>query len=52
MPLFDFGFKVVRPVPQYYRVAAAMWSWTIIFRDKPNVIYHIVRRTGNLKRWD
>jgi hypothetical protein len=28
-----------------------MWSWTIVFRDAPDVIWHIVRRTGNLKRW-
>lgn len=51
MALFDFGIKLARPVSRVYRGAAAMWSWTIVFHDQPDVIYHIVRRTGNLKRW-
>jgi hypothetical protein len=51
-PLFDFGLLVARPIDRFrYRVPGAIWSWTIIFRDAPEVIWHIVRRTGNLKRW-
>jgi hypothetical protein len=47
--LFDFGFKLIRPVPD--RGPIRVWSWSIVFRDAPTVIWHIVRRTGNLKRW-
>lgn len=51
--MFDFGIKVARPIDRVrYRIPGAMWSWSIIFHDQPGVIYHIVRRTGNLKRWN
>lgn len=49
--MFDFGIKIARRVDLRYRGPAAMWSWSIVFHDAPDVIWHIVRRTGNLKRW-
>lgn len=50
--MFDFGIKyaIAMPARDAVRVLA-MWSWTIIFRDDPRTIWHIVRRSGNLKKW-
>jgi len=47
--MFDFGIQHVRMIPD--RGPIRVWSWSIIFRDDPRAVYHIVRRTGNLKRW-
>lgn len=47
--MFDFGISRVRYIPDHG--VLQRWSWSILFRNMPGRIFHIVRRTGNLKEW-
>jgi hypothetical protein len=48
-PLFDLGIAHVRIIPDYG--PSRVWAWSIRFRDLPQRVFHIVRRTGALREW-
>jgi len=47
--MFDFGFSRVRYHPNIG--VLQRWAWSIVFRDEPTEIYHVIRKTGHLRRW-
>jgi hypothetical protein len=48
-PLFDFGLIRCNYNPPFG--VTRIWEWSLVFRTEPNEFYHVIRKTGNLRRW-